>query len=177
MWTFEQLQALWDQRPAPPRGSGTLRRIVARKGGGRHDLFAAGRLTTEAGLVGDRWSLGESPDRDRQVTLINAAVADLVAVETQAHHTGDNLHVDLDLSEEALPVGARLHIGSAVLEVTALPHLGCHKFNQRFGPGALHWVNVKALRHLRLRGINCRVVVEGEISVGDGVEVKPGINP
>ena len=30
---------------------------------------------------------------------------------------GDNFLVDLDLSEEALPVGARLRLGEALLEV------------------------------------------------------------
>ena len=35
---------------------------------------------------------------------------------------GDELYVNLDLSEENLPPGARLALGSAVIEVTAQPH-------------------------------------------------------
>ena len=50
---------------------------------------------------------------------------------------GDQLYVDLDLSHENLPVGTRLAIGTAELEVTAAPHTGCKKFASRFGLEAL----------------------------------------
>jgi MOSC domain-containing protein YiiM len=84
---------------------------------------------------------------------------------------GDNFLVDLDLSEAALPVGARLRVGGAVLEVSAEPHTGCKKFRERFGGEALRWVNHRDNRALRLRGVNCRVVADGEVAVGDAVEV------
>jgi len=53
---------------------------------------------------------------------------------------GDQLYVDLDLSVEHLPPGARLSIGDAVLEVSEKPHTGCAKFSARFGVDALRLV-------------------------------------
>jgi MOSC domain-containing protein YiiM len=70
-------------------------------------------------------------------------------------------------------VGAQLRLGSALLEVTAEPHLGCSKFRERFGAGALRWVNHKELRSERLRGVNLRVLRAGHVRIGDGVEVLP----
>ena len=44
---------------------------------------------------------------------------------------GDNLIVDLDLSEANLPAGSQLAIGSeVVIEITDLTHTGCSKFAQ-----------------------------------------------
>ena len=74
---------------------------------------------------------------------------------------GDQLYVDLDLSTENLPTGARIAVGDAVLEVTAEPHLGCGKFSRRFGVDALKVVNSATGRAMRLRGVNTRVVSPG----------------
>jgi MOSC domain-containing protein YiiM len=57
-----------------------------------------------------------------------------------------------------------------VLEVTPTPHLGCGKFSRRFGVDALKFVNSDEGRQLRLRGVNTRVVVAGEIRPGDEVQ-------
>jgi len=73
------------------------------------------------------------------------------------------------LSEENLPPGACLKIGTAVLEVTSDPHLGCGKFIKRFGADAMKLVNSEEGRALRLRGVNTRVVVPGRVAVGDAV--------
>ena len=80
---------------------------------------------------------------------------------------GDQLYVDLDLSVENLPVGSRLSIGGAVLEVTAPPHTGCKKFVARFGEDAMRFVNSRDGRAHRLRGMNTKVVVAGTVQVGD----------
>jgi len=80
---------------------------------------------------------------------------------------GDQLHLDLDLSEANLPPGTRLALGSAVIEVTEQPHTGCAKFAARFGRDALRFVNSPIGRSLRLRGLNARVVVPGTVHVGD----------
>jgi MOSC domain-containing protein YiiM len=84
---------------------------------------------------------------------------------------GDQLYLDLDLSVDNLPPGTRLTIGSAVLEVTALPHTGCASFSQRFGSDALRFVNSPMGKQLHLRGINTRVIQPGTIQVGDLVKV------
>jgi MOSC domain-containing protein YiiM len=80
---------------------------------------------------------------------------------------GDQLFVDMDLSYANLSPGTQLAIGSAVIEVTEIPHNGCNKFLSRFGPDALKFVNSSLGKQLHLRGINAKVVRPGVIRVGD----------
>ena len=134
-------------------------------------------LDVEVGLVGDCWlergsrSMPDgSANPDAQITVMNSRVAALVAGERERWPlAGDQLYVDLDLSGENLPAGTRLEIGSAVIEVTALPHTGCGKFIRRFGIDMHKLVNSSEGRELNLRGINARVVVPGTIRVGDEI--------
>jgi MOSC domain-containing protein YiiM len=62
-----------------------------------------------------------------------------------------------------------LTLGSAVIEVTQPPHLGCTKFAARFGADALRWVNSPVGRALRLRGMNAKVVIPGSVRAGDDI--------
>ena len=175
MKTYEELERLWNDATPPPIGEGVLRGICLRRGAGRHQLAEQGEITVAEGLVGDRWKLAEDPERLCQVTFMNATVAELIAHgDTPPHDAGDNFYVDLDLSEGTLPTGARIRMGTALLEVTAEPHLGCKKFNQRFGPGALRWVNHQDHRPSRLRGVNLRVLEGGTVRVGDAITVLVG---
>jgi MOSC domain-containing protein YiiM len=174
MKTFDELQRLWENASRPPVGRGSVSGICLRLGGGQHDVTRSVELTVADGLVGDRWHLADDPQRLAQVTLMNATVGDLIAFAgTPRHEAGDNFFVDLDLSESALPVGAHVRLGAALLEVTPEPHLGCKKFHQRFGAGALRWVNHQGNRPSRLRGVNLRVLEGGTVRVGDTVEVVP----
>lgn len=172
MKTRAQLEAGWAATQAPPVGKGTVQVICLRLGEGKHRTVSEAVVTVDGGLEGDRWAKGKERPLDAQVTLMNAAVADLIAHTGKAgYEAGDNLYVDLDLSEAALPVGTRLLVGTAVLEVTPEPHTGCKKFRARFGLEAVKWVNAVEHKVLRLRGVNCRVVEGGMVQVGDGVEV------
>jgi MOSC domain-containing protein YiiM len=172
MRTFEELETLWAAAPAPPRERGTLRLVCRRVEPGVHETPPEAELRVEAGLVGDRWSPVKDPDREAQVTLMNATVAELVAAGRQPlHEAGDNLLVDFDIGHDNLPPGARLRIGQAVLEVTAAPHTGCSKFSERFGQDALRWVNWRHWRERRLRGVNCRVLEGGTVRVGDEISL------
>ncbi|MBM4268003.1 MAG: MOSC domain-containing protein [Deltaproteobacteria bacterium] len=172
MRSFDELESLWCASPPAPRGSGTLRLIVLRKGDGVHETPATAEIDPEHGIVGDRWQLGSAPDPQGQVSLMNARAAELVADGGPLDLPGDNLVVDLDLGTEALPVGSRLRVGSALLEITPLPHTGCRKFSARFGQDALRWVNWKDHRDRHLRGINCRVLEAGTVRVGDACVVE-----
>ncbi len=98
-------------------------------------------------------------------------VARLVANGQPLTLFGDNLLVDLDLSAANLPVGSRLRIGRAVLEVTPKPHNGCLKFHQRFGKDALRLTAYRRFRDQRLRGIYVKVVEPGQVRVGDAIEI------
>jgi MOSC domain-containing protein YiiM len=105
-----------------------------------------------------------------QLNVMNAQTVALLAGSTERRAlAGDQLYLDLDLSEANLPAGTRLELGSAVIEVTAQPHTGCAKFSQRFGREALHFVNSETGKSLRLRGLNARVVVPGVVREGDEV--------
>jgi MOSC domain-containing protein YiiM len=53
--------------------------------------------------------------------------------------------------------------------VTDLPHTGCAKFTERFGPAAIRFVNGKPGRALRLRGMYVRVVEGGIVRPGDAI--------
>ena len=129
--------------------------------------------------MGDTWNQRSSsrtadggPHPDMQLNLINARLSALIADGTLEHRTlaGDQLHVDLDLSEANLPPGTRLGIGGAVIEITDQPHTGCAKFAERFGKEALRFVNVGPGKELRLRGINAKVVQPGPIAAGDTIK-------
>jgi hypothetical protein len=135
----------------------------------QRETLAFGELVEHVGLVGDRWR-PRGDDFDRQLTLMNVRVAELVAGgRARWPLAGDQLYVDFDLSEDNVPAGTRLAIGSAIVELTAPPHLGCHKFTARFGLPAMEFVNSPEGRRLHLRGVNARVVQGGLVQVGDAV--------
>lgn len=172
-----------DHVRAAPRDEGTLGLIARRPAEEARDLLESARLDLAEGLVGDMWhrrpsssSADGGPNPNAQVTVMSARAAALVARGDDHEawaQAGDQLYVDLDLSEANLPPGTRLGIGEAVLEVTADPHLGCGKFARRFGVDALKLVNSAEGRALRLRGVNTRVAEPGSIAVGDAVRKLP----
>jgi hypothetical protein len=175
--TTGELDAGLDYVNASPRHIGVLDMIVRRPRVGEREILAEAQLDLVEGLVGDSWKSRSSkrtadgtPHPDMQINVINSRVAALVAVDKSRWHlAGDQLYIDLDLSADNLPAGTRLQIGSTVIEVTAQPHTGCAKFVERFGLDAMKFVNSPQRSHLRLRGINARVVTPGVLRVGDAV--------
>lgn len=160
---------------ASPADAGELKLIVRRPARGRREALETAELSPAEGLAGDSWlSRGSSrtPDReadpDCQLTLMNSRVIALLAGDRSRWQlAGDQLYLDLDLSEGNLPPGTRLAVGGAVIEITAKPHTGCASFNEWFGPDAVRFVNSPARRALRLRGVNARVAAKGVITTGD----------
>jgi MOSC domain-containing protein YiiM len=111
-----------------------------------------------------------SPHPDMQINVMNARTIGLIATTRDRWHlSGDQLFIDMDLTSENLPPGTRLALGTAVIEVTEQPHLGCGKFVARFGVDAMKFVNSSVGRRYNLRGINAKVVQSGTIHVGDAV--------
>ena len=161
-----------------PRDDGEIVMIVRRPSEDEREVLDEGAIDLETGLVGDDWQARGDPRSEdgaanvlAQLTVMNSRVLEVVAGPTDRWPlAGDQLYVDLDLSEENLPAGTRLSLGEALIEVTAKPHTGCTKFIQRFGLAAQRWVNSETGRKLRLRGMNTRVVRPGAIRVGDRVK-------
>lgn len=168
----EQLEAGIKEVRAAPSTEGTLELIVRRPEVDGREVLDTGELTLEEGLVGDSWLTrhGEDPDPDTQLNIMNARFTALIAGPADRWQlAGDQLYLDLDIGEENLPVGTRVAIGDAVIEVTAVPHTGCQKFSARFGLEARRFVNSEVGKTLRLRGLNARVVTPGTIRRGDPV--------
>jgi hypothetical protein len=183
--TADLLDAGLEHIRQSPTDHGTLELIVCRPAVDERRVLEEGHLDLTVGLVGDTWSVRSttstpdgSPNPDGQLTLMNARAIGLVAgLPDRWPLAGDQLYVDLDLSEAGLPAGTRLAIGlgGVVIEVTTKPHRGCAKFAARFGPEALRFVNTGPGRVLNLRGRNARVVTPGVIRQGDAVRrVTPG---
>jgi MOSC domain-containing protein YiiM len=169
----ELLLSLEEIRRSPP-DAGTLDLIVRRPAPGLREVLEQGELRPGMGLLGDGWSqrpgrtADKRPHPEKEVTLMNRrAIAALAGERARWPLAGDQLYVDLDLSEVNLPPGTRLAVGAAVVEISPAPHTGCSKFVARFGPDSLRFLGSPEARGLRLRGANARVIAGGLIQRGD----------
>jgi hypothetical protein len=169
--TFAELEALLNGLPAAPTDRGAVALLVSRREEGRRHVLPRTLLTPDLGMPGDTWGRRPSPKPEAQLTVMELAVAELIANGQPLTLFGDNLFLTIDLSTPNLPIGTRLRVGGAVLEVTPKEHNGCHKFRGRFGTDALRFVSTPPLRHRNLRGIYMRVIDAGEIGPGDPVEI------
>ena len=175
--SLETLTAGLDDIRQSPADHGVLELIVRRPSEGMRETLETGELHHDEGLAGDNWNLlgsRRSPDGgphiEMQLNIMNARAIALIAQSPERWQlAGDQLFVDLDLSEANLAAGTRLAIGTAVIEVTAEPHTGCSQFSERFGAGARKFVNSDAGRELRIRGINAKVVRPGTVTRGDQI--------
>jgi hypothetical protein len=175
--TMAELEAGLPQVKAAPKDEGVLKLIVRRPTVEIREVLECAELDLKEGLVGDSWQFRKStrtadgtPHPDMQLNLMSARAVALVAqTDDRWALAGDQLYVDLDLSQQNVPPGTRLLMGSAVIEVTDQPHTGCRKFVERFGLDAMKFVNSIVGRQLNLRGINARVVQPGRVCRGDVV--------
>jgi MOSC domain-containing protein YiiM len=173
----QEIEAGLDEIQHSPKDDGVLHLIVRRPRIDAREILEEAELDTTAGLVGDSWlqrkssrTADGSPHPDMQLNVMNVRTIALLA---QTHErwplAGDQLFIDLDLSEHNLPAGTQLALGTAVIEVTSQPHTGCGKFMERFGADAMQCVNSPTGRSLRMRGLNAKVVRAGRIRAGDSV--------
>jgi hypothetical protein len=161
-----------------PTDGGVVQMIVARPADGERLVLTTGELTVADGLKGDNWRPRGSKRTDdgsahpeMQLTLMNGRFLNLVAGNDRERWplAGDQLIVDMDLGVENLPVGQRLQLGTAVVEVTAVPHTGCAKFTDRYGMDAVKFANSETGKALRLRGMYVKVIKSGVVETGDAV--------
>ena len=173
--TIEDLDNGLESIQKSPKNEGVLKLIVRRPEIDIREVLETGELDINNGLIGDNWKTrGSSRTKDgsshpeMHLNIMNARVIELIAQQKEYWKlAGDQLFIDLDLSEENLPAGTKLALGSAIIEVTNQPHTGCAKFSKRFGLDALKWVNSTIGKQLHLRGINARVIQSGTIKTGD----------
>jgi hypothetical protein len=175
--SMEELEAGLAAILASPLDAGELQMIVRRPDVGQREILDEAMLDPGEGLVGDTWKVRASsrtpdgsPHPETQLNVMNARVIALLAQHRDRWSlAGDQLFIDLDMSEANLPPGTQLALGSAVIEVSREPHTGCGKFVSRFGLDAMQFVNSPRGRALRLRGMNAWVVRPGAIRVGDRI--------
>ena len=175
--TSAELEARLDEVRQSPADGGTLKLIVQRPDVDVRVVLAEGELNSEEGLAGDSWNQRSSKltedggaHPDMQLNIINARFLAMVAqTEERMPLAGDQLVVDLDISETNLPAWTKLSIGDAVIEITDQPHTGCAKFTQRFGLDARRFADSELGTAMKLRGINARVVTPGRIRQGDTI--------
>jgi hypothetical protein len=177
----EQLQQGLDSIRSAPADVGVVRMIVRRPTEDEREVLTEAVLDVEEGVLGDSWRArgsGSTPDGladpQAQVTVVNErAAATIAGPQERWPLAGDQLYLDLDISEQNLPAGTRLSVGEAEIEMSVKPHTGCAKFAARFGPEALRFVSSPEGRALRLRGANARVIRGGVVRVGDPVAKVP----
>jgi hypothetical protein len=171
---MQELEAALDHLRDAPKDEGVLQLIVRRPQIDQREVIEEAELDPVLGLIGDSWnrrgsskSVDGGPHPEMQINIMNSRVTALVAQEIARWPlAGDQLYIDMDLSKGNLPAGSRIAVGSAVLEVSAWPHTGCHKFVARFGVEAMKFVNSTVGKELCLRGINAKVVQAGVVKVG-----------
>ena len=172
--TTEELEAALDHLRQAPKDDGVVELIVRRPHENQREVLDEAEIDVTVGLVGDSWikrgsrrTPDGSPHPDMQINIMNSRVTALVAQERERWPlAGDQLYIDMDLSRENLPAGSRIAVGSAVLEVSPLPHTGCKKFVARFGMEAMEFVNSELGKALCLRGINAKIIQGGTVKVG-----------
>lgn len=165
-----QIEAEMDQMTQSPQDLGVLEYIVLRLPDEERATPQEADASPDGGLEGDRWARPNSPNPSAQISVMNSRFLRIIAGDDKRMPlAGDNLLVDLDLSEENLPAGTQLQIGTATFEVTELPHTGCQKFERRYGKDALEFVNGEVYKSQRLRGLFIRTIQAGKIQVGDSI--------
>ena len=143
--------------------------LVARNIDGSREVLSDVKLDKVMGVVPDRWYLDPKRSLNEQIATMNHQVAEYFANGQSLTLYGDALFLDIDMAEEHLPVGATLHIGQCILQVTPEPHNPCAKFRDRFGTPA--FVACARNKHLNLRGVYLQVIQGGPVSVEDKITV------
>lgn len=173
--SLSELEAGLDHILRSPKEAGVLKMIVRRPSEDEREVVQSAELDLANGLIGDNWRIRGSrhtsdgaSNPEAQITIMNSRTIELLA-QSEEHWpmAGDQFYIDMDLSAENLPPGTRLSLGSAVIEVSSVPHSGCRKFAARYGTDATKFVNSPQGKRLHLRGINAKVIQAGRVRIGD----------
>jgi hypothetical protein len=173
--TMAELMAALPYVRAAPRTDAPIHSLCFRPGFNRREFPTFLCLTRAKGIPGDRWLSHPwlrlpdgQPDPRIQVSILPSRVLDLVWRDREdVLHPGDTIVADLDTSTENLPDGTLLQAGSAVLRVSDVFNDGCVKWKVRYGRAAKEWIVAPGHPELRLRGVLCAVMQDGEVFSAD----------
>jgi hypothetical protein len=173
--TAAELDAALPAILAAPRDGGVTRLLCSRPRPNGRTFPETLTFTRATGVAGDfeasrPWlTLPDgSPDPRNQVSIMPWQVLELVWRDRdRVPHPGDNIAVDMNLTEENLPEGTLLAAGTAILRISDEPNDGCVKWKVRCGRPAYDWITHPAHLPLRLRGLFCSVEQDGEMRLGD----------
>jgi len=173
--TFQELDRRWQSVPAAPRIRGRVAQVCLRPAVDQRTFPEVLQLCPDRGAIGDRWErrtwmyLSDGrPDPRVQVALMNQRMLEfLQSLTGSRHHPGDTLIVDLDLTEDHIPPGTQLLVGSALIEISDVVNDGCTKFARHYGDDVFAWMRDPSRKALRLRGTFARVVRAGQVRSGD----------
>ncbi len=162
-----------------PKDASTVHGLCFRPAFNQREFPATLRLTRDQGVPGERWLIAPwlklpdgTPDPRIQVSILPLRVMDLVWRDREATpHPGDTIISDLDMSHANMPDGTLLRVGTAVLRVSDVFNDGCVKWKARYGRDAKDWITAPGHPALRLRGILCSVVTDGNVSLNDPILV------
>jgi len=173
----ELAHALSDVLSAP-KDRTQIDHLTFRPGYGLREHPETLTLTRERGVPGERWLTAPwlkradgSPDPDIQVSILPLRVMELVWRDRSQPHPGDTIVADLDCSVASLPPGTILQAGTARLRVSSVFNDACVKWKVRYGTAAKDWITAPGHPELRLRGVLCSVVQDGEVRRGDDLAV------
>ena len=162
---------------AAPKTDAKVELLCRRPDRNQRDFTELLTLTEAGGIEGDYemkkpWlTLPDgSPDPRIQVSILPKRVLDLVWRDREnVTFPGDTIIADLDVTLENMPVGTRLKLGDALVEVSDVWNEGCAKWKVRMGREAYDWTSAPEHEALRLRGIYCLIVGDGTVRLGDTI--------
>ena len=181
------LHAGLDHVRSAPKDDGVVELIVRRPAENEREVVGEAHLDCTDGLVGDTWNVrvskrtGVGPDSERQLTLMNARAAALVAgcaqrerptfpTESPGNSAGPKIEIlQPEAPDTTVVEGDLVFVDGRASDPDGVDTVYFAKFRARFGADALRFVNSEVGRELNLRGINAKVVVAGTVRPGDAV--------
>ncbi|MDQ8185602.1 hypothetical protein [Pelagicoccus sp. SDUM812002] len=175
--TIDFLNARRDWVLAAPKDNAPILTLCVRPDEGERTFVSKIQLDPEQGVVGDRWirktwiyTDDGKPDPRIQVCLLGSRILQLIRRDPDGMtYPGDNIIADMDFSEENLPVGIHLQIGTAILEVSDVFNHACSKWSERHGNVSFKWINLPENKPKRFRGILCQIIQAGEVTLTDSI--------
>ncbi len=161
---------------AGPRDNGKISLLCTRPDFGARIYPKSLKLCPDTGVEQDRWKThgwlrlpDGTPDPQIQVAVICKRLLDTVweGPQSDTPYPGDTMVADMDFDSAHLPAGTHLQAGSAELEVSDVYNDGCVKWKVRYGDVAYKFVRNPDTLSQRPRGMFCRIIRPGIVSIGD----------